>query len=256
MQWVLLATGSLSLASAGIYGYVGQRLYRRPVSEGARLAARLFAVWWLGLCATSLLGAGQIVLAALGALGLPAAETISLLGTLVDCLFLWALVEFLTYVYTGRYALGWIGGLYALFTFAAVYYFYLGHPYAIVVRAGSPTLLTVPVSSRALVAVVDIGLVFPELVGGLLYLTLLRRVRDRTQRYRIAAVGTAVLAWFGIVFFFPAPTLALDLVRGLLLLVPPLLALVAYQPPEWLRHRLRVTGLEWPLPADTSPEAG
>jgi hypothetical protein len=253
---LLLATGAMSLLSAVVYAYVAYRLFQRPVSADARLAATLFSVWWFGLSGAAFLTAVEIALSAAGVLSLAAALTISVLALLVDCVFLWALVDFLVYVYTGRYRFGLVAGLYALFTFLALYYFFLGHPSAVVLSAGLPTLRSSPVTIRPLVDAVDVGLVFPELVGGALYLTLLRRTRDRTLRFRITVVGVGILFWFGMTFFFPAVSVGLVLLRGALLLIPPLLVLIAYLPPEWLRGRLGVLGIGTPRASSSRERTG
>ncbi len=249
VAWVLLETAVVSLGIAAVYSFVAYRLYERPVSSDARLASLQFSVFWYALGATAALGAVEAVLAAGGVLTLSVAITISLAEILIDCVFLWAIVDFLVYVYTGKYYLIPVSAFYALFYVAALYYTVLSHPYELVVRAGLPTLLTVPVTSKLLVDVVDIGLVFPEFVAAFLYLSLLRRTEDRGQRFRITVVGLGIVAWFGLTFFFPAPTATLGLVRSLLQLIPAVLTLLAYFPPPWIRERLQVH----PIP--TSREA-
>ena len=242
----LVATAALSFGIAFVYSYVAFRLYARTVSAPARLASVQFSLFWYGLGASAAIGAVEAALAAGGLLSLPAAITASVVGIGVDCLFLWAIVNFLIYVYTGRYHLIPVAGLYALFYLAALYYTVLQHPYAVAVHAGAPVLLDAPHEIPALVTAVDIGLVFPEFICAFLYLSLLRHARGASQQFRIAAVGFGIILWFGLTFFYPAPTAALALARGLLQLIPALLILVAYFPPAGLAARLGLTRTEPP----------
>jgi len=239
---VLLATFLAGVLAATGYFYVGARLYARPVSPSSRLAVAQFSVWWFGLGATTALGAVESLLAFAGVLTLPAAVTFQLLVVLVDVALLWGLVGFLIYVYTGRYHLVPLTAFYAVFYAAALYYEILGAPYALTIRAGVPTLSTLTVSDPILVGFVIIGLVVPELAGAVLYLSLLRRTRDRAQRYRIALVGFSLFLWFAISAFVPTTTGTWVVTKDLLEVVPALITLIAYFPPEAIRRRLRWTG--------------
>jgi hypothetical protein len=249
VDWILLATALASWAIAVVYGVVGYRLYLRPVSDEAQFARAQFSIWWYGLGISAAMTGLESVLAAGGVLSLAEAVTVSLITVLIDCVFLWAIVDFMVYLYTGRYYLLPIAGFYGLFYFAALYYTVLEHPYGLVVRAGVPTLLIMPVN-HLLEAVVVVGLVFPEFIAAFLYLSLLRRTEDRSQRFRITVVGVSILLWFGITFFFPASTAAENLLRGFLQLIPALLTLGAYLPPAWVRRRFRISGIEGPAPAE------
>ena len=66
MPTTVIAGTLVSVLAALVYAHVGRLLARRPVSAEHRLAARLFALWWLGLAAGTLLGAAQNVLALAG----------------------------------------------------------------------------------------------------------------------------------------------------------------------------------------------
>lgn len=254
VAWDLVATATLSFGIAIVYSFVAFRLYGRPVSPTARLASVQFSIFWYGLGASAAIGAVEAALAAGGVLSLPAAITASVVGIGVDCLFLWAIVNFLIYVYTGRYYLLPVAGLYALFYVAALYYTVLQHPYAVAVHAGAPALLNAPNEIPALVTVVDLGLVFPEFICAFLYLSLLRHARGPSQQFRIAAVGFGIILWFGLTFFYPAPTAALALTRGVLQLIPAFLILVAYFPPTWVATRLGVARAD-ASGGDAAPDA-
>jgi hypothetical protein len=238
---VLLATFLANVLGAFVYAYVGLRLYGRPVSPAARLAVAQFSVWWLGLGVSSALGAFEALLAYAGLLSLAAAFTLLLLVVLLDVVLLWGLVGFLVYVYTGRYHLLELGIFYAAFYVAALYYEILSAPYAVTVVAGVPTLSVLKVSNPILVGFVIIGLIVPELAAAIFYVSLLRRTRDRIQRYRIALVSSSLFLWFAVNVFVPTSTGTWTVAKDLLNVVPALLALIAYFPPESIRRRLRWT---------------
>jgi hypothetical protein len=248
VAWILVATSLTSVAAAAVYAYVGYRLYQRPVSPAVLLARAQFSLFWWGLGVSALFIGLEAVLAFAGDLSLAIAATINLIGVLVDCLFLWAIVDVLVFLYTGRYHLYTVTGLYALFYGAALYYTVLTSPYAVVIRAGVPTLLLVPVMNHLLELIVVVGLVFPEFIAAFLYLSLVRRAQDRTQRFRIVVVSLAIVAWFAVTFFYPISTTSETFERAFLQLVPAIATLVAYLPPQWMRTRLRITGINSPAP--------
>jgi hypothetical protein len=253
VAWVLVASSTAGFFVAFVYSFVAFRLYRRAVSSEARLASTEFSIFWYALGLSSALTAIDAGLAAAGDLSLSVAITVSLLGVLVDCVFLWAIVGYLVYVYTGRYHFALVAGSYGLFYVVAMYYVVLEHPYALVIRAGVPTLMNSPVNVPALTAVVLVGLLFPEYIGAILYLSLLRRTQDRTQRFRITVVGSSILAWFSLTFFYPTSTTAETFERAFLMLIPAALVLVAYLPPEWMRTRFRITGVGSSAPQQDAP---
>ncbi|HTT74008.1 MAG TPA: hypothetical protein VMG99_07715 [Thermoplasmata archaeon] len=240
-EWYLAAAFVTGVLASLGYGYVGVRLYARPVSPASRLAVAQFSVWWLGLGATTALTAVESLLAFAGVLTVPAALTFLLLVVLVDVALLWGLVGFLIYVYTGRYHLVPLTAFYAVFYAAALYYEVLAAPYAFAVQSGVLTFSTPTVSDPVLTGFVIVGLVVPELVGAVLYLSLLRRTRDRVQRYRIALVGSSLFLWFAISALVPSSTGPWVVAKNLLEVVPALLSLIAYFPPESIRRRLRWT---------------
>jgi hypothetical protein len=250
-DWTLVASAVVSIIAAIAYLYVASRIYRRQVSPGARLALAQFSVWWGGLGASSAIAAVEALLAFAGALTLDLAVALSLFVVLLDVIFLWGLTEYLTYVYTGRYYLAPWGAFYALFYFAALYYEILGHPYAVVVQNGVPTLQAQTVNDPLLVGFVLLALLGPEIVGAILYLSLLRRTRDPAHRYRIWLVGGGILLWFGILAFVPSTTVGWNLTKGILEIVPALLSLLAYQPPAGIRRRL---ALDAPSPGSRPSE--
>lgn len=231
---------------AAVYLFIGMRLAARPVSPPSRLASVQFALWWGGLGASVGLGGLELLLAVSGLLPFAAAMTIYLLTILVDCTFLWGLVGFLTYVYTGKYHLVEVSTLYAGFYIAFLYWFFAQSPTGVVFEAAQPVWRYGAPANIPLALVLVVLLIGPEIVGAILYLSLRMRTKDPAQRYRILFVGGGILLWFGLDIFIPATTIGWLLARSILLVIPGAMSLIAYFPPEWARRRYGVT----PMPID------
>jgi hypothetical protein len=243
------ATAVVSLGAAAIFGYVGYRLFRRNVSPGVRLASTQLALWWGGLGVSVGVGAVEIVLALAGALSYPAALTAYLVVVLIDCAFLWGLVGFLTFVYTGSYHLYAVTGFYIWFYVTVLYYIFSQHPYAVTLVAGQPTIQYLAAPVPVLEGILVVGLIFPEVIGGILYLSLLWRTTDTARRYRIALVGGGILLWFALDVFVPGTSTGWLLVRSVLQVVPGVMSLIAFYPPAWARRRYGVTNVDESLAA-------
>jgi len=249
-----VATAVVSLGVASIYLYVADRIFGRTVSSPARLASIQLALFWGGLGATILLDALEMGLALANAFPLAAALTFTVVADVIAVVALWALVGFLTYVYTGRYHLPELGVIYAAFFVIAIYYTFAQAPIGVAFVDGSPGIQYSVAAIPWLSAVVIVLLVGPELVGALLYLSLVRRTRIAEQRGRIWLVGGAILLWMALDIFVPATSGPLLLVRTLLEVIPGLMILAAFYPPAWAQRRFGLP--EEPIPAPESADRG
>jgi hypothetical protein len=238
---ITAATVAVSLVVASIYLYVGKRLFDRVVSAGARLASVQLALFWGGLGATILLGAFEAALALGNQFPLPVALTLLVVLDVVAVVALWGLVGFLTYVYTGNYHLPEWGVVYAAFFVMAIYFTFAQSPYGVGFASGAPVVLYSVPPIRWLELLVVVILVGPELVGAILYLSLLRRTQIREQRSRIWLVGGAILLWMGLDVVVPSTSGGWLLLRSLLEIVPGLMTLIAFYPPGWAQRRFGLT---------------
>jgi hypothetical protein len=246
----ILLVGLVDVAVAAAYGYVGNRLLRRPVPQAARLAAYQFSLWWYALGASTAISGLEGILVAAGGLTFPLALTLYLITLLLDCVFLWGLVGYLTYIYTGRHHLVPLSTFYAALYVAALYFVIAQAPYGVVIRQGLPTLHFASSASPALLGFVVFGILVPELAGIVLYLSLYFKTTNRTQRFRIGFVGLGILLWFGLAFITLPATLvnpvAWTIGKAILGGVAALIVLAAYLPPAWLRRSFGVGVLEEP----------
>jgi hypothetical protein len=234
-----LSTILVSGLVAGVYSFFGYRLFRRPVSEESRLASAQFAVFWAGIGVTIMIQGAEVALAAFNDLPFALALSLRLMTALVTCAFLWGLVGFLTYVYTGRYHLLELSVFYGSFFFIIMYWILAQEPFSVVISAGVPRLLGHGLPSAWLSGAVTIGDVVPVVVGAALYLSLYGRTVDPAQRLRICMVGASILLWLALEEWFPGTTTELLLTKHLLQLIPGLMSFVAFFPPAWVRRLLQ-----------------
>lgn len=250
----LAASAVFALAAAGLYSYVGYRLSWRRVSAEARTAARLFALWWYALAAMTAVGGLLSLLGSAGAAALPVVVALSYLNILVVCVALWGLLYYLLYLFTGRTgALLPLSALYAAYGALLVYYVTVSHPAGVMVGRWNVQLVYEAPLGGPFFTLVLVLLLFPQLIGALAYFTLFFRVREPTQRYRIAVVSWSILIWFGSAFAAAQSGLAANdawqLASRVIGLAAALAILLAYLPPRWVRRRYGIVAAGEELPS-------
>lgn len=251
----LALVGFYDLVVGGLYAYVGSQVSRREVPEEARLAQRMFLVWWFALAASSLLGALNIGLYRAGALhpGYYVAATQANLLAIV--LALLGLLYYMVYLYTGTSR--WFRPIvvfYVLFYLALL---------ALVAYTWSPpegftddgwSIQALPESDPGLSPAVGttfvLLLVGPQIAAAVAFLRLAPRLEEPTPRYRVRLVGTAILVWFGTSLVGSLVGILTDVelsdldawqvLRRVLGLGAVLVILAAYKPPAWVRRRYGV----------------
>ena len=92
-----------------------------------------------------------------------------------------------------------------------------------------------------------IMLVFPQIIGSLAYFTLYFRVKEPTQKYRVALVSWSIIVWFLSSFIASISGLSQydwwQILSRLIGLGATLTILVAYQPLNWIKTRLGVSSI-------------
>lgn len=239
---------ALTLASAIVYAYVGARLSRRQVEGEAKLAAQLFAAWWVLLGAVTAITAAQGIAALAGVTDLAFYLTAVELEFLVLTIALWALLYYLVYVLTGsRVAMLPLTIFYSAFFVWILYLVALVRFDRVDLDGAAATLHPTVQVSPAVTGVLLVALLGPVLVAAVGYARLFFRVEGRTQRYRIGLVAVTLLAWFGSSAIASATGASKivwwPIVSGLLGLAAAVSIFFAYQPPSFIRRRFGISAV-------------
>lgn len=247
----LFAASLADIVVGGSFVVVGILFARRAFGPEARLAARMFSLWWYGLAGVAivagfannggLLGLA-VAIAGPGFITPDVASGFVLAWLLFSCVALWGLLAYLWYLYRGRNVALVLGVAYA-FVFVA---------FALVAIYESPTLVVPsdlgvrveyarPVSNAAVAALL-VFLVLPEIAGAVAYASLYSRAPTRSARYRIALVSGSLIIFLGLSLLAGAlrvETTPLWLIASrLLALASAATILFAYSPPAAIRRRL------------------
>lgn len=249
LQPTLIFGAVLSALATGVYFYVGHSLGQRRVVLGeARLAWTLFVVWWYALAGSTLSSGLLSLLGALGVTSLPLFLTVTQVNLLAICVGLFGLVYYLLYLFTGSRK--WFTPL-ALFYVAyyalLVYYLSWSAPVGVQVDRWGAHVVYREQQIGPLFTVVLTLLVFPQIIGSIAYFTLFFRVKEATQKYRVALVSLSILVWFLSAFLASVAGLSQfdwwQIVSRLIGLAATLTILLAYKPLPWLKQRLGVLSI-------------
>jgi len=238
-----------SILSAGIYFYVGRSLgHRRVASADARLAWALFVVWWYALAGSTFAGGILSLLGALGVTGLALFLAVTQVNLLAICVGLFGLMYYLLYLFTGSRK--WIAPLilfYIAYYTLLVYYISASVPVSVSLGRWNASLVFQQQLTGPLIGVVLILLVVPQIIGSLAYFTLFFRVKEATQKYRVALVSMSILAWFLSALLAPIAGLSQfdwwQVASRLIGLAATLTILLAYKPMRWIKQRLGVISI-------------
>ena len=251
----LLGSALFALTTSAIYAFVGYRLTRRELPKGGRLAAAGFVAFWYGLAISSLLGGNgiQALLGAFESLTLGMVLVLTQVSLLAICVALWGLLYYLVYLYTGWHR-AWvpIAVFYVVFYGFLQYFIWDAGPTGLraerwgIMVEYEKDIENASISDPYILALV-IGLLVPQMLAALAYLTLVFGVKNPTQRYRILLVSLSILVWFG------SPFLALgagvsesddyQLASRLIGLGAAIVIFCAYHPPGFIRRRYGVASL-------------
>jgi hypothetical protein len=248
-QSTLFIGTAFALIGGFMYIFIGWWLSKRVVSSAdARLAWQAFTIWWFGLAATTLLGAFQNLLGALGHTGLPLFITAQYVNTLVACIALWGLVYYLIYLFTGNSrALIPLSIFYIIYYILLIYYYTASVPSNVEIGRWNITLAYENVLTGPFFVLLATLLLAPQIIGSLAYFTLYFRVSDSTQKYRVLLVSWSIIFWF------LTPVIALvggvaeqdwwQIISRLISLGTALVILMAYLPPRWVKERYGIISL-------------
>ncbi len=249
LQPTLIFGTIFTVVSAAVYYYIGRVLSRRQVvSPDARLAWRLFVVWWYGLAGTTLASGVLSLLGGFGVTDLSLFTTFTYVNLLAICAALYGLMYYLLYLFTGnRRLLTPLTIFYIAYYILLVYFIQWRVPVGVTVGRWSATLQYQQPPAGPLFTIVFLLLIFPQIVGGLAYFTLYFRVKAATQKYRILLVSWSIVIWFLSAFLASISGLAQQdwwqIVSRLIGLGASLAILMAYQPLDWIKRRFGVASI-------------
>lgn len=243
-----LVVAALAAGAAGaMYLHLGRALLRRPVLDAqARLALRMFGVWWLTTGVNILLGSLFIAAAAFDATSLSLQTSYTILQRLLLAASLVGLMHYLLVLVRGRPRMVLLGVLYGLYAMVQVASIYAGRPEGVYVGQWRTDLLYADEGAFPtwLTALLGAFLILPPVVLSLVAVALARRLGDGqgAQRNRITVVGLALAIWW-VVAVLAGQREAFDqeflqLFNRLLGLTMALAIFLAYEPPAWLARLL------------------
>jgi hypothetical protein len=247
----LLLSAAGSAVTALLYLYVGQVLRRRQVSADAKLAHGMFILWWEAIGWLGILtGAVLIDYTLQGAMPSWLYQTYIVFVLMVLFVALWGLQFYLVYLYTGSkrsfIPLGIFYTLLFLATVALVEWTW-AQPFRVTDNGWQlvqdPQVQLGPVAGL-LFSLVVVG---PQVFAAIAYARLYRKTSDRTQRYRIALIASAIIVWFGSSIAGTAAGVTTSvywqLFSRVVSIAGALIILIAYLPPRWIRDRFQVRSI-------------
>ncbi len=247
-ETTLILGGAVALIAATVYAFVGYRLSRRRVSWEARAALQLFGVWWFALAGSTALGGITRLLASSGVNDLTLYTVTTYLNIMLICIALWGLLYYILYLFTGSRT--WFVPLtmgYLVYFLTLVYLINQAQPVGVEIGAWNVRLVYANEIGGVATQMALAFLILPQLLGALAYGTLIFRVRNPTQRYRIALVASSILVWFGSAYLASITGVSQQtwwqLTSQIIGLSAAGVLLMAYFPPAAVRERLGIRSL-------------
>jgi len=239
-------SAGFAFVSAIIYVYVGVRFGRRQVSGESKMAARMFALFWLGLAATTASGGILSLTGALGDPNLGVVSAATYMNVVVISAALMGLLYYLVYLYTGRKEILMpLVALYSTLGVTLALYIASSNPTGVLVSRWSVGLTYARPLTGPFVLIVVGLLILPQLIAALVYFRLYFRLHDPTQRFRVAVVSWSLILWFGIGLLAGGAGLSRfdwwQVASRGLGLGAALAILTAYYPPRWVKDRFGLT---------------
>jgi hypothetical protein len=254
--YFLVATGSLF--AAGFFAALSWQLSRRSRDPGISLPAVAFAVAWGAFSFMALNDALRITL---GVWALPTVEvyfTLARLKIFAAAIAIWGLGLYVVYLWSGTVR-GWNLGLSLVAASHAFLFLYLMErrsPAGVELGPWAPglTFANPPALGESMTLLVFAYFFFPPVALTLLYLFVVFRLKDRTQRFRVTMVAVAVLLFHLTNAIQSRPETPRDspvwVVIAIVNVLVGIVAYTAYQPPAWMRRLFRIEGLATRGPAN------
>lgn len=235
----LLLAALVHLVTAASFVAVGRAVLRRHASPESRGAARAGAAWWWALGTYLAIQALLTLLAAVGRAAVPVFLAARVVTVPLLCLAVWGLTYHLVYLFTGnaRAALP-LALLYG--AIAVAFYVASFSPMPGEVVVGPWVAELEGTGEGPLYQAVYLGVGLPPILASLAYFSLLFRVKEPMQRYRVALLGGSILLWVGsgLVARLEGRGLAAFVTLVVVGLGAAVAVFLAYHPPRALARRL------------------
>jgi hypothetical protein len=193
----LMATLGLNAVFALAAFWVGHRLLRRDASGDGGRALRLFALWWLGFGADTLINALTWLAGGVGAATPLVTSVLTYLALASIVLMTWGLTYYLVYLVTGRSGAFWpIAAFYAVSLVLMTALIAYLEPVGVTMHAWAGEIAYARKPPAIAEFLVALYFLLPPLAGALTYGTVALRVQGRAERYRILAVAAGIFVWF------------------------------------------------------------
>lgn len=240
---VLSATSTLVVATA--YALVARRLaLKRSADARADRAMRSFAAWWGLTSFNQILGSALYFAAAWGYASRELQTSYVVVQRLLLAASLAALMHYLVYLLTGHDALAWLGFVYSSYFAFSMWTVFVAQPSGVLILQWRTDLAYATAAPTWSVALNAAWLLLPPLVGGLMLLSLLRRVEGRGPRARLVAVSLGLTLWWLVAVVAGQRALldndVVQLVNRAVGIVVALGILVTFEPATRLARWLRI----------------
>lgn len=242
----LAVQGIVSLATGLLYAYVAWLVLKRSTSTEAARANRSFGYWWLAFGAVEFLAGAYSLPSAFGYRDLAMVVTVLNVLLFLIALAIGWLVYYLVYLYTGSARAYWpIMGFYTILGIALLYLIAWMDPQGY--DETSPTLQLNYAHQLTGSPSILLGLVLsiPVVLAALGYGSLFFRTSEPEQRLRVGLVAGSFLVWFGWSSISTIlqlqrrhpDSVALATANAAIAVVAPILVILAFRPPAWIRGR-------------------
>lgn len=238
--------GLVALVTALLYAYVAALVRRRRTSPEAHRANTAFALWWASFGLLEFLAGAYTLPASFGYRDVAMVTALLNILVILIALAIGALVYYLVYLYTGsERALPGIVVAYTLLGLLLLYLVAWMDPVGYKSEADTQIQYRNQLQGAPAIAL-SLAVSLPVIVAALGYGSIFFRTREREQRFRVALVAGSFLVWFGwsavsgllqLGQRYPG-SFALWSLNAAISIAAPLLVILSFRPPRWIRSRL------------------
>ncbi len=248
--WIGVA---FSLIVSLVYFFIANTLKVRqfsPLDIDSKWAWNQFLIFWWSMGIVSLMPALQNVLGIFDVQRLSIYASLLQLILVVISVALWALQNYVFFIYFGTRKFIALSTLYYSFVYGFLLYFFAEHPVTRLKIERWNVLLDYGVEpSSQVIMWLSIILILPLVLSALGYFSLYFRVKDATSKYRIFLVSWSLIIWLasGLVVRLVNPQFAdsdeWQMLNRVIAVASSVLIFFAYRPPRFIKSRFKVLSI-------------